>query len=98
MEEDGEGSGVSGQDDDLGDTAVEGLGCFVGALLQLAVVRGLLDEVENVLGEGGVTVRMVLALWGLRNRQADRRALTRRARRRNRSATWWLVVEVLVEL
>jgi hypothetical protein len=51
VEEDGQGAGVGGQDDDLGDTAVEGLGGLVGALLQLAVVGGLLDEVEDLLGE-----------------------------------------------
>lgn len=46
MEQDGQGRGVGGEDDDLGDTAVEGLGGFVGALFQLAVVGGLLDEVD----------------------------------------------------
>lgn len=54
MEEDGERGGVSGEDDDLGDTAVERLGRLVGALLQLTVVAGLLDDVEDLLGEGRV--------------------------------------------
>lgn len=54
MEEDGERGGVSGEDDDLGDTAVEGLGRLVGALLQLTVMAGLLDNVEDLLGEGRV--------------------------------------------
>lgn len=54
MEEDGERGGVGGEDDDLGDTAVERLGRLVGALLQLAVVAGLLDDVEDLLGEGRV--------------------------------------------
>ena len=39
VEENGEWRGVGGQDDDLGNTSVEGLGGLVGALLQLAVVR-----------------------------------------------------------
>lgn len=33
VHEDGEGSSVSGQEDDLGDTTVEGLGGLVGTLL-----------------------------------------------------------------
>lgn len=52
VEQDGQRSGVGSEDDDLGDTTVEGLGGLVGSLLQLAVVRGLLDEIENLLGEG----------------------------------------------
>ena len=48
------GLGVGGKDDELGDSAVEGLGGLVGTLLQLAVVGGLLDDVEDLLGEGGV--------------------------------------------
>ena len=54
MEEDGKRSGVGGEDDDFGDTTVEGLGGLVGALLQLTVVGGLLDQIEDVLGQGGV--------------------------------------------
>ena len=54
MEKDGEGSGVGGEDDDLGDSSVQYLDSFVGALFELAVVRGLLDDVEDFLGEGGV--------------------------------------------
>ncbi len=54
MEEDGQWSGVGSEDDDLGDTAVEGLGGLVGTLLQLAVVGSLLDDVEDLLGEVGV--------------------------------------------
>lgn len=42
---------TSSENDDLGSTTVQGLGGFVGALLQLAVVRGLLDEVEDRLRE-----------------------------------------------
>jgi hypothetical protein len=54
MEEDGERGGVGGEDDDLRDTTVEGLGGLVGTLLQLTVVAGLLDDVEDLLGEGRV--------------------------------------------
>ena len=52
MEEDGQRRGVGGQDDDFRNATVESLGRFVGTLLQLAVVRGLLDEVEDFLREG----------------------------------------------
>lgn len=54
VEEDGQWSGVGGEDDDLGDSAVKGLGSLVGTLLQLAVVGGLLDDIEDLLGEGRV--------------------------------------------
>lgn len=54
VEEDGERGGVGGEDDDLGDTTVEGLGRLVGTFLQLTVVAGLLDDVEDLLGEGRV--------------------------------------------
>ena len=54
VQENGQWSGVGGEDDDLGDTAVEGLGGLVGALLQLAVVGCLLDDVEDLLGEGRI--------------------------------------------
>lgn len=43
---------IRSQNNDLADTAVESLGRFVGALFQLAVVRGLLHEVEDFLREG----------------------------------------------
>lgn len=45
-------TGVGSKDDDLRDTTVESFGGLVGALLQLAVVGGLLDEVEDFLAEG----------------------------------------------
>lgn len=54
MQQNRERRGVRSEDDNLTDAAVEGLGRFVGALLQLAVVRGLLDEVQNLLREGCV--------------------------------------------
>lgn len=49
--------GVGGEDDDLGDSAVEGLGGLVGALLELAVVSSLLDEIEDLLGQS------LISLW-----------------------------------
>lgn len=54
VEENLKGIGVGGEDDDLRDSAVEGLGGLVGTLLQLAVVGGLLDDVEDLLGDSGV--------------------------------------------
>jgi hypothetical protein len=52
VQNDGERGGVGSQDDELGGTAVEGLGGLVGTLLDLAVVATLLDKVEKRLGEG----------------------------------------------
>lgn len=57
MEEDLEWGGVGGHDDELGDTTVEGLGGLVGSLLELAVVGGLLSQVEDLLGEGCISER-----------------------------------------
>ena len=54
MEEDREWGGISGENDQLGGTTIEGLGRFVGALFELAVMAGLLDGVEDLLGEGFV--------------------------------------------
>jgi hypothetical protein len=52
VQNDREGGGVGGENDELGGTTVKGLGGLVGALLDLAVVSGLLHEVEEALGEG----------------------------------------------
>ena len=52
MEKDGQRGGIGGEDDNLRDTSVEGLGGLVGTLLELAVVAGLLHKVEDLLGEG----------------------------------------------
>jgi hypothetical protein len=56
VEQDGEGAGVSGEDDDLADTAVEGLGGLVGALLELAVVGSLLDKIKDLLGQSLISL------------------------------------------
>lgn len=64
MEKDGQRGGVGGEDDDLRDTSVEGLGGLVGTLLQLAVVAGLLHKVEDLLGEGLVGDRPCGRLGG----------------------------------
>lgn len=61
MEQNGQRLGVSGQDDELGDTSVEGLGGLVTALLQLAgIFRGVSwlrsnfeDSVETYAGQTG---------------------------------------------
>lgn len=57
MEEDGKGRRVSGEDDDLRHSAVEGLGGLIGALLQLSVMRGLLHDVEDFLRESRIGYR-----------------------------------------
>jgi hypothetical protein len=49
VEEDSEWGGVRSEDDQLADSAVEGLGSLVGALLKLAVMSGLLDKVKDLL-------------------------------------------------
>lgn len=64
VEKDGQRSGIGGEDDNLRDTSVESLGGLVGALLQLAVVAGLLHEVEDLLGEGLVGDRPCGGLGG----------------------------------
>ena len=51
MEKDRKGGRIGCEDDDLGDSSIQGLRGLVGTLLQLAVVRGLLDDVEDFLGE-----------------------------------------------
>lgn len=62
VEEDLKRLGVSGHDDELADATVEGLGGLVGALAELLVVAGLLDEVEDLLGGGGVSKRDCLGV------------------------------------
>jgi hypothetical protein len=52
VEKDSEWGGVRSEDDQLADTAVEGLGSLVGTLLQLPVMCGLLYEVKDLLREG----------------------------------------------
>lgn len=54
VQQDFEGLGISSHDNKLGNTAVEGLGGFVGSLAELLVMRGLLDQVQDAVGEGGV--------------------------------------------
>ena len=51
MEKDRKRGGIGRENDDLGDTSIQGFRCLVGTLLQLAIVRGLLDDVKNFLGE-----------------------------------------------
>jgi len=54
-EENGERCSVRCQDNDLRDTTIEGFGGFVGAFLQLTVMTCLLDDVENLLCERGIS-------------------------------------------
>jgi hypothetical protein len=49
VEKDSKRGGVGGEDDQLADTTVEGLGGLVGTLLQLPVVGRLLNEIKNLL-------------------------------------------------
>ena len=51
VEDDFDGLNVRGHDDELADTTVERLGGLVGALLELLVVRGLLHQVEDLVGQ-----------------------------------------------
>ncbi|KAI3486741.1 hypothetical protein L1887_49691 [Cichorium endivia] len=57
VEDDLDGLDVGGHHDELADAAVERLGGLVGTLLELLVVRSLLDEVEDLVGERGVGQR-----------------------------------------
>lgn len=52
--EEAEGGRTGSQDDKLANTTVQRLCCLVGTLLQLVVVRCLLDEVEDLVRELGV--------------------------------------------
>lgn len=51
MEKNGKRRGVRCKNDDLGDASVQSLGCFVRAFFELAVMRGLLHDIEDFLRE-----------------------------------------------
>lgn len=51
MEQDSQGHSVGSEDDHLGGSAVQGLGGLVSSLLELAVVAGRLDQVQDFLCE-----------------------------------------------
>ena len=55
MEEDSQRRGIGGKDDYFGGTTVEGFGGLVGALLELLVVGGLLDDIEDLLCKGFIS-------------------------------------------
>jgi len=57
MKQDFDGFGVSSQDDKLCDASVKSFGSFVCTLLQLLVLRSLLNEVENLIRESSVRDR-----------------------------------------
>ena len=68
VEKNGERGGVSGEDDQLADSAVEGLGRLVSAFFQLAVMGRLLNEVKNLLRESLVGLGpscglLVVSMW-----------------------------------
>eukprot|EP00537_Pseudo-nitzschia_pungens_P011199 CAMPEP_0172392148 /NCGR_PEP_ID=MMETSP1061-20121228/8364_1 /TAXON_ID=37318 /ORGANISM="Pseudo-nitzschia pungens, Strain cf. pungens" /LENGTH=160 /DNA_ID=CAMNT_0013122933 /DNA_START=432 /DNA_END=914 /DNA_ORIENTATION=+ len=54
VKQDFDGLGVGGHDDELGNPTIESLGGFVGSLLGLLVVRGLLDEIQEGDGQVGI--------------------------------------------
>lgn len=60
-----EGLCVSCQDHEVGDTAVQRFRGLVGALLELAVKRGLVAQVKDLLGHAVVSLGPGAALGGL---------------------------------
>lgn len=62
MEKDLNGLGVAGQDNDVGQTTVQGLGGLVGALAQLVVVQGLLQQVHDFGRQLGIGQRECLGV------------------------------------
>ena len=69
MQENGERLGVGGQHDQISNATIERLGGFVGALLELLVVVGLLHQVQDGrrqlgVGQGeGLGVARRLTSW-----------------------------------
>lgn len=53
---------IGGHDDQVRDTSVQGLGGLVGALLELLVVRGLLDQIQDSHSELGISKRVGLGV------------------------------------
>ncbi len=49
MEENGKRGCISSENDNLGNSSIKGLRSLVGAFLELAVMRRLLDDIENLL-------------------------------------------------
>merc|ERR1712083_138029 len=64
VEKDFQGLGIGSQNDKFGLAAVQSLGSFVGTLLQLLVVNGLLSQVEN-LGRQGIFGQRICTRIGL---------------------------------
>lgn len=63
MKENFQGLSVGGHDDQVSDASVEGLGGFVGALLQLFVVRSLLNQVKNSDSQLGVSEGICFGIY-----------------------------------
>lgn len=57
-------SQLTSHDNELRDTSVEGLSSLVSSLLELLVVRCLLDKVQNGVGQTGVSERESLGVHG----------------------------------
>lgn len=54
MQQNSQRAGISSEDDNLRRSAIQRFCRLVSAFLQLLVVRSLLDDIEDVLGEGFV--------------------------------------------
>jgi hypothetical protein len=48
---------LTGHDNEFRDTTVKSLGGFVSTLLQLLVMGGLLDKIQNGVGQGSISKR-----------------------------------------
>ena len=64
VEDNLDGLDVGSHDNELADTTVESLGSLVGTLFELLVVGSLLDEIEDLVGEGGISQRESLRVGG----------------------------------
>ena len=79
------GLGVGGHDDELGDTTVEGLGGLVSTLLELLVVGGLLDKVEDLSSELVVGQREGFGVGGLfeKKKNEEKKEKEKKVKERN---------------
>jgi hypothetical protein len=62
--------GIGSHDNEFRSSSVESLGGFVGSLFELLVVRSLLDQVKNLVGQVGIGKRECfgVGLGGLMNK------------------------------
>lgn len=54
MQQDLDWLGVGSHDDEFRNTSVQGLGSFIGSFFQLTQILRLLNDVQYLLGQGGV--------------------------------------------